>query len=132
MPSLDGGLSCMQKKINTDEDTHLKLMRLLEQHPNITQRELAEQLGVSLGKTNYCIKALLDKGWVKIQNFQDSKRKLAYAYLLTPQGMIEKSAITVRFLQHKMDEYERLRLEIESLRLEVSAEELSQSKSGML
>jgi EPS-associated MarR family transcriptional regulator len=122
----------MQKKINTDEDTHLKLMRLLEQHPNITQRELAEQLGVSLGKTNYCIKALLDKGWVKIQNFQDSKRKLAYAYLLTPQGMIEKSAITVRFLQHKMDEYERLRLEIESLRLEVSAEELSQSKSGML
>ncbi|NDI84642.1 MarR family EPS-associated transcriptional regulator [Undibacterium crateris] len=122
----------MQKKINTDEDTHLKLMRLLEQHPNITQRELAEQLGVSLGKTNYCIKALLDKGWLKIQNFQDSKRKLAYAYLLTPQGMVEKSAITVRFLQHKMDEYERLRLEIESLRLEVSAEELSQSKSGML
>lgn len=123
MPSLDGGLSCMQKKINTDEDTHLKLMRLLEQHPNITQRELAEQLGVSLGKTNYCIKALLDKGWLKIQNFQDSKRKLAYAYLLTPQGMVEKSAITVRFLQHKMDEYERLRLEIESLRLEVKAEE---------
>lgn len=132
MPSLDGGLSCMQKKINTDEDTHLKLMRLLEQHPNITQRELAEHLGVSLGKTNYCIKALLDKGWLKIQNFQDSKRKLAYAYLLTPQGMVEKSAITVRFLQHKMDEYERLRLEIESLRLEVSAEELNQSKSGML
>jgi EPS-associated MarR family transcriptional regulator len=122
----------MQKKINTDEDTHLKLMRLLEQHPNITQRELAEHLGVSLGKTNYCIKALLDKGWLKIQNFQDSKRKLAYAYLLTPQGMVEKSAITVRFLQHKMDEYERLRLEIESLRLEVSAEELNQSKSGML
>lgn len=118
----------MQKKINTDEDTHLKLMRLLEQHPNITQRELAEQLGVSLGKTNYCIKALLDKGWLKIQNFQDSKRKSAYAYLLTPQGLVEKSAITVRFLHHKMDEYERLRLEIESLRLEVSAEELNCSK----
>lgn len=118
----------MQKKINADEDTHLKLMRLLEQHPNITQRELAEHLGVSLGKTNYCIKALLDKGWLKIQNFQDSKRKLAYAYLLTPQGVIEKSAITVRFLQHKMDEYERLRLEIESLRLEVKAEEQNCSK----
>lgn len=128
MPSLDAGLSCMQKKINADEDTHLKLMRLLEQHPNITQRELAEHLGVSLGKTNYCIKALLDKGWLKIQNFQDSKRKLAYAYLLTPQGMVEKSAITVRFLQHKMDEYERLRLEIESLRLEVKAEEQNCSK----
>ena len=118
----------MQKKINTDEDTHLKLMRLLEQHPNITQRELAEQLGVSLGKANYCIKALMDKGWVKIQNFQDSRRKLAYAYLLTPQGMIEKSAITVRFLQNKMDEYERLRLVIESLRNEVSVKELIRNK----
>lgn len=118
----------MQKKINADEDTHLKLMRLLAQHPNISQRELAEKLGVSLGKTNYCIKALLDKGWLKIQNFQDSKRKLAYAYLLTPQGMVEKSAITVKFLRHKMDEYERLRLEIESLQIEVSAEELSRNK----
>jgi EPS-associated MarR family transcriptional regulator len=113
----------MQKKINADEDTHLKLMRLLEQHPNITQRELAEHLGVSLGKTNYCIKALLDKGWLKIQNFQDSKRKLAYAYLLTPQGMIEKSAITVRFLQRKLHEYEILKALIDDLKDEVEINE---------
>lgn len=105
----------MVEKISIHEDTHLKVLRLLEVNPQMNQRELAQALGVSLGKTNYCLKALLDKGLLKIQNFQTSKRKLAYAYLLTPAGISEKSAITARFLQRKIKEYELLKAEIESL-----------------
>lgn len=84
----------------------------------MTQRELARALGISLGGLNYCLQALLDKGWVKIHNFQSSKRKLAYAYLLTPAGIAEKAALTGRFLKRKMEEYEQLRAEIKSLQQE--------------
>lgn len=105
----------MLEKISIHEDTHLKVLRMLEVNPRMNQRELAQALGVSLGKTNYCLKALLDKGLLKIQNFQSSKRKLAYAYLLTPAGISAKSAITARFLQCKIKEYELLKAEIEAL-----------------
>lgn len=85
----------------------------------MNQRDLAIALGVSLGKTNYCIKALLDKGFIKMQSFSKSQTKLAYAYLLTPAGIAEKASLTVRFLERKITEYESLIQEIEALKSEV-------------
>ena len=111
----------MALKTQDTENTHFKVLRLLESNPQMNQRELAQALGVSLGKTNYCLKALLDKGMLKMQNFQSNKRKLAYAYLLTPSGMAEKAALTGRFLQRKMSEFEQLKAEIESLQKEATS-----------
>lgn len=110
----------MPEQTAIHQDTHLKVLRLLQANPRMNQRELAAALGVSLGKTNFCLKALLDKGLLKVQNFQNSKRKLAYAYLLTPAGMAEKTALTGRFLARKMQEYELLKTEIESLQQEAA------------
>ena len=93
-------------------------MRLLEANPDLTQRELAEHLGVSVGALNYCLKALMEKGWVKMQNFASSKNKFGYAYVLTPMGLAEKASLAGRFLKRKLDEYEALRAEIEALKLE--------------
>jgi EPS-associated MarR family transcriptional regulator len=101
-------------------------LRLLEANPQMNQRDLADALGVSLGKTNYCLKALLDKGSIKMQRFRKSEKKLAYAYLLTPVGIAEKAGLTVRFLERKMAEFESLTLEIEALKSEMSQ---AQSKS---
>ena len=106
---------------NEEEDAYLEVMRLLENNPHMSQREIAAALGVSLGKANYCLKALLEKGWLKMQNFRGSKNKLGYAYLLTPMGILEKSEITARFLQRKIQEYNRLHKLIETLQSEVSA-----------
>lgn len=103
------------------EESHLKVLRLLESDPSMNQRELSQALGVSLGKTNYCIRALLDKGLIKMQNFRNSDNKLAYAYLLTPAGVAAKADLTRRFLQFKLQEYEHLRREIEQLQREVKA-----------
>ena len=102
------------------QDTHLKVLRLLEANPQINQRDLAAALGVSLGKTNFCLRALLNKGLLKMQNFQSSKRKLAYAYLLTPAGIAAKTALTGQFLACKLEEYARLNAEIEALQQEVA------------
>lgn len=110
----------MPEKITIHQDTHLKVLRLLEVNPQMNQRDLAAALGVSLGKTNFCLKALLEKGLLKVQNFQSSKRKLAYAYFLTPAGIAEKTALTSRFLKRKIEEYEQLRAEIEMLQQEAS------------
>lgn len=110
------------------EDTHLRIMRILQENPDLTQRELAEKLGVSVGRLNYCLKALMEKGAVKMQNFSQSKNKFGYIYILTPSGMSEKAAITHRFLQRKTEEYEALKAEIESLRKEASAQDLSPGK----
>ena len=106
------------------EENHLKVLRLLEANPQLSQRELADALGVSLGKTNYCLKALLGKGFVKMQSFQKSQNKLAYAYLLTPDGIAEKASLTVRFLARKVAEYESLTLEIEALKSELNNHQL--------
>ena len=97
------------------EDTYFRVMRLLEANPDLTQRELAKQLGVSVGGLNYCLKALIQKGWIKMHNFGQSKNKFGYVYLLTPAGVSEKAALTSRFLHRKMSEYEALRREIEDL-----------------
>jgi EPS-associated MarR family transcriptional regulator len=98
----------------TDEYRY-KILKLVSDNPEISQRELAQQLGISLGKVNYCIKALMEKGLVKATNFRNNKNKLSYMYLLTPHGIEEKAAITLRFLQFKMREYENLQSELEEL-----------------
>ena len=102
-----------------NQEIHLKLLRYLEARPQVSQRELAKHLGVSLGKTNYCLKALVEKGLVKVNNFRNSANKRAYLYLLTPEGIEVKARISVRFLRRKMEEYEVLRAEIEQLRIEL-------------
>lgn len=103
------------------DDIHLRVLREVEQNPEISQRELAKKLGVSLGKTNYCLRALLDKGWIKARNFRNSENKLRYAYLLTPTGIESKTRLTVQYLKIKILEYESLRLEIEQLKKEAES-----------
>ncbi|MEB0140835.1 MULTISPECIES: MarR family EPS-associated transcriptional regulator [unclassified Undibacterium] len=119
----------MQHTRPDDEDAYLAVLRLLEQQPQMSQREIAAELGVSLGKTNYCLKALLEKGWLKMQNFHGSSNKLAYAYLLTPSGIVEKSAITARFLKRKMQEYEHLQTLIHSLQDELKQSRIERTQS---
>ena len=110
-------MTSRQAKIQ--EDTHFRIMRILQENPDLTQRELAEKLGMSVGGLNYCLNALIDKGLVKMQNFSNSKNKFKYVYLLTPMGIAEKVALTTRFLSRKMEEYEALKLEIEALKSEI-------------
>jgi EPS-associated MarR family transcriptional regulator len=104
------------------EDTHLKVLKLLEHNPRITQRQLASELGFSLGKVNYCLKALMNKGLVKASNFKTSSNKRAYVYVLTPRGLEEKARISVRFLKRKLQEHDALKLEIERLKREMGIE----------
>jgi len=115
------------RQAKLQEDTYFRVMRILQDNPDLTQRELAEKLGISVGGLNYCLKALIEKGLVKMKNFANSKNKFGYVYVLTPTGMVEKTAITRRFLQRKMDEYEALKAEIEALK-----SELDQTEGGGL
>lgn len=108
----------MSRQSNLQEDTTFRVMRLLEENPDLTQRELAKNLDISVGGLNCCLKALMDKGQVKMKNFANSKNKFGYVYVLTPSGLAEKTAITHRFLQRKMREYEALKAEIQSLKAE--------------
>ncbi len=101
---------------------HYRLLKLIEANPHMSQRELAQAMGVSLGKLNYCLKALVTKGFVKLENFRRNEDKRVYAYLLTPNGIEEKARVTVAFLQRKLAEYEAIRGEIEELRKEVENE----------
>lgn len=103
------------------EAAHYRVLRLIEEQPEVSQRELARALGVSLGKTHYLLKALLDKGLVKADNFRRSDNKLAYAYLLTPSGIVAKLELTRAFLRYKESEYQAAREEIERLRRELDA-----------
>lgn len=102
-----------------DQETHYKLLRYLDENPDVTQRELAQELGVSLGKVNYCLKALMGRGLVKARNFRNSGNKRAYLYVLTPTGIEDKARITIGFLQRKIDEYQKLKMEIKELKREV-------------
>ena len=108
------------RRSKIQEDTYFRVLRILQESPDVTQREIAQLLGVSPSGLNYCLNALIDKGWVKVHNFSESKNKFGYVYLLTPSGIAEKSALTGRFLQRKLKEYEEMRAEIDSLRSEVS------------
>ena len=104
-----------------DDATRYQLLKLLSERPESTQRELAAAMGVSLGKVNYCIKALIEKGLVKTNNFRRNPNKGVYAYLLTPEGVQEKARVTVRFLRRKIAAYDSLQTEIAALRWEVDA-----------
>lgn len=104
------------------EDMQFRVLRLLEQNPEMSQRELAAALGLSLGGTHYALKALVERGLLKVQNFQKSKQKVGYLYLLTPLGMAEKTLIAGRFLKRKLAEYEALKREIEAVRGEIEQE----------
>jgi EPS-associated MarR family transcriptional regulator len=112
-------MNARQTKIQ--EETHFRIMRALQENPDITQRELAAQLGMSVGGINYCLGALINKGFVKMANFQKSKNKFKYIYLLTPRGISEKVTLTGLFLKRKMEEYESLKGEIEGLKAELGA-----------
>jgi EPS-associated MarR family transcriptional regulator len=102
-----------------DQELEYRALKILEQQPDLTQRQLAEELGVSLGKAHYLVKSLIDVGWVKLDNFQRSDNKWGYAYLLTPIGIVEKAAITGRFLLRKQREYIQLQQDIAHLQEEV-------------
>ena len=101
-----------------DEETRYQVLRLLEANPEMSQRDVARELGVSLGKVNYCVRALVQKGWIKVSNFTNSHNKAAYIYLLTPRGIEQKGRLTLQFLQLKVQEYEALHAEIQRLRQE--------------
>jgi EPS-associated MarR family transcriptional regulator len=97
---------------NNDEQDHFNVLRKLEVSPDSTQRELAEELGFSLGKLNYCLKALREKGLVKIENFKKNPKKINYFYVLTPKGISTKTKLTLNFMKRKMSEYEELKKEL--------------------
>ena len=100
-------------------DTEYIILKILKDNPKMTQRQLSKELGLSLGKTNYVIHALIDKGCMKLSNFKRSDNKLGYLYLLTPEGMTEKSILAQNFLSRKLKEYNRLKEEIETLKSEL-------------
>lgn len=100
-------------------EAHLKVLRCIEENPEISQREISDALGISLGKTNYCVRALIERGWIKAHNFKNSRNKLAYAYALTPQGIEQKSKLALLFLRRKQAEFDSLKIEIEKLCMEV-------------
>lgn len=117
-------------KTITQEETHLKVMRLLAANSDLTQRELARELGLSVGSINYCLKALKEKGLVKMKNFATSKNKFGYVYILTPTGLVKKAAITQLFLQRKMNEYMALKAEIEALKNECNPNQRASTEKG--
>ena len=105
----------MNNKAKIQEEARFKILRLLHENPELTQRELGERVGISLGAVNYCLRALIERGLIKAGNFSRNPNKLGYAYVLTPAGIAEKSLLTGRFLKRKVEEYEALKLEIEVL-----------------
>lgn len=113
------------------EDVRFKVLRMLEGHPEYSQRDIADALGVSLGGVNYCLRALVDKGHVKVANFRQSNNKLRYAYVLTPSGIAERALLTGRFLQRKMKEYEAIKAEIDAL-IEDGAIAADDERHGMV
>jgi EPS-associated MarR family transcriptional regulator len=111
--------SHIEQCLYVEDEIHYKLLKVLDESPDVTQRELAAKLGVSLGKANYCLRALMGRGWVKMANFRRSPNKMGYAYLLTPRGIDEKARFAVHFLRHKLDEFDALKAEIQRLKMEV-------------
>jgi EPS-associated MarR family transcriptional regulator len=112
-----------------NDDARYKILKILQAHPDMSQRELAEELGVSLGKVNYCLRALIAKGMIKANNFGRSENKKGYLYVLTPAGIENKASMTARFLKSKLQEYEALRLEIEDIQRELQAAVPPESQS---
>ena len=119
-PGVDLSLiSPVQRLAGFQEEIQFEVLRRLHQSPDLSQRILAKELGISLGSINFCFQALVEKGWIKMQNFSQSQHKLRYAYLLTPAGIAEKSKLTAEFLKRKTVEYEALQREIEQLKADI-------------
>jgi EPS-associated MarR family transcriptional regulator len=114
----------LNSKAKIQEEARFQILRLLHENPELTQRELGERVGVSLGAVNYCLKALIERGLVKAGNFSKNPNKLRYAYVLTPAGIAEKTMLTGRFWKRKVAEYEALKLEIEALAREQQTQQL--------
>ena len=117
----------VSKRGQQQEETHFRVMRLLDEDPSISTREIAKKVGISNGAAYYCVTALVEKGFVKLKNFTQSKNKANYIYELTPRGIRAKAALTVSFLERKRHEYEDLKLEIERLESELGVDEASKS-----
>jgi len=117
------------RRSQLQEDTYFRVLRMLQDNPDMTQREIAEKLGISTSGLNYCLKALIDKGWVKMQNFSQSKNKFGYIYILTPKGLAHKAFLTGLFLQRKMSEFEALKAEIVQLQSEAAQTSADQYQS---
>ncbi|MFC1886236.1 MarR family EPS-associated transcriptional regulator [Thermodesulfobacteriota bacterium] len=107
------------------QEISYKLLKILSQDANLTQREIAKRIGISLGKANYCLSALAQKGFIKIQRFNESKTKFRYLYMLTPKGIEEKARLTIRFFKYKLKEYEQIKRQIDELSLEIEKDQLS-------
>ncbi|GAC1431917.1 MAG: MarR family EPS-associated transcriptional regulator [Thermoanaerobaculia bacterium] len=112
------------------DEIRYRLLTYLNEHPEASQRDVAAQLGVSVGKVNYCLRALMTKGLVKVRNFRNSSNKRSYAYVLTPRGLEEKVDVTVRFLKRKIEEYNAVSQEIERLNREIHASTGSDAESA--
>jgi EPS-associated MarR family transcriptional regulator len=108
--------------MNGTDEIHFRVLRMLQQQPQMTQRDLARHLGVSLGKANYCLQALVQRGFIKVENFRHSDHKLGYIYLLTPHGIEEKARVTVRFLRNRMAEFDALKQEISEIQATLVAD----------
>ncbi len=108
-----------------DQALRYQILKQLQDDPNVSQRNLARSLGISVGKVNYCLKGLVERGWIKAHNFKNSKNKLAYAYMLTPSGIEEKARVTMQFLKSRVQQYEELEREIEGLRKEIQRQEIT-------
>jgi EPS-associated MarR family transcriptional regulator len=119
--ALPNTLYMTSRRSQLQEDTYFRVLRMLQDNPDMTQREIAEKLGISTSGLNYCLKALIDKGLVKVHNFSQSKNKFGYIYVLTPQGIAEKAMLAGHFLKRKMTEYEQLQDEIEALKVEMNS-----------
>ena len=111
--------SYSQPRLSEGESLDCELLYLLEQHPGLSQRELARRLGISLGRVNYCLQALAAKGWLKLENFRQSPAKHRYIYVLTPDGIVMRSALAAGFLKRKLAQYEQLKAQIAMLELEL-------------
>ncbi|MCD1636371.1 MarR family EPS-associated transcriptional regulator [Martelella mediterranea] len=107
------------QRSKTQEDVRFRVLRLLQENPEMSQRDIADAVGISVGGVHYCLNALIEKGIVKLGNFSAAQDKRRYAYILTPKGLSEKAALTSRFLKRKMEEYEALKEEIDALQSEI-------------
>jgi EPS-associated MarR family transcriptional regulator len=119
------------RRQTANDDTLFWTLKVLQENPGVSQRTLAKEVGINVSTINFCLKALVEKGWIKMGNFSKNPDKLSYAYLLTPTGVAEKAVLTRRFLQRKMAEYEKLRGEIEALQLEAEPDEPHQTAASV-
>jgi EPS-associated MarR family transcriptional regulator len=119
------------RRSQQQEDNYFRVLRMLQANPDMTQREIANELGISSSGLNYCLNALINKGLVKVQSFSQSKNKFGYIYVLTPQGIAQKAVLTSRFLQRKLTEYEALQSEIASLQAEVDVVSAGEMRANL-